>query len=97
MNKSVLIRRLWAEHMAAAFPQAAYGIEIDGVNLVGLDADAAGIVQSVAEGSSLLPHQLTALGPTLQEMNKVVPILTGDVRSYFERLQTALRAIERNV
>ena len=97
MSENELIRRLWTEHMAAPFPQAAYAIEIDGISLVGLDADAAGIVQSAAEGSALLPHQVTALGPTLQEINRVVPVLAGDVRSYFERLQTAIRAIERNV
>lgn len=83
--------------MSASFPQAAYGMDIDGIILVGLDADAAGILQSAAEGATLMPHQSAALGPVLSDMSKVVPVLTGEVRSYFERLLTALQAIERNV
>ena len=95
MNEKELIRRLWAEQMSVPFPPSAYGTEVAGVDLVGLDAAAAGIIQSVAEGAQLMPHQLTALGPTLKELGTVVPLLSDDLRQYFARLLLALQATSR--
>ena len=88
-----LIKRLWAEHMSAPFPSSGYKL-VSGVDLVGLDASAAGIVRSAAEGAQLMPHQLTALAPTLNELSAIVPILSDELKPYFTRLLRALQAVE---
>ena len=42
-----------------------------------------------------MPHQLTALPPTLKELRAVVPVLSGELQPYFTRLLLALQAIEQ--
>ena len=44
--------RLWAEHMAAAFPHSARGQVVDGVDLVFLDSSAAGAAVSALAGQA---------------------------------------------
>jgi hypothetical protein len=94
MSEQQLVERLWAEHSSAPFPSSGYEL-VSGVDLVGLDAAAAGILQSVAEGAQLMPHQLAALAPVLSELRAVVPVLSGELKPYFTRLLLALQAIEQ--
>jgi hypothetical protein len=96
MSTEDLIRRLWAEHMAAGFPSRARGLDVAGVDLVLLDSSAAGIIQSAAAGQALMPHQAIAIAPTLEALRTVVPLLGGDMKPYFSRLLVALQAVDEH-
>ena len=83
------IEQRWREHLSASFPKRLRGTEIDGIELVLLDADAAGCIQSfIDSGGELSLVQTARLGLLLRDLTRVVPRLADDERGYFARLQS---------
>ena len=82
------VSRLWRKHQHAAFPARFRGAEIGGVDLVALEADIAGCVQSWRSGGgSLDEDQCQDLTRRIEDLDAVMPQMTSRVEVlYFERL-----------
>jgi hypothetical protein len=83
------VQRLWDEHCAAPFPARLGGQEIAGVEMVMLDADIAGCVQTwLANKGQLDEHRKEILRSCLDEADRVLPLLQDEgERAYYERLR----------
>jgi hypothetical protein len=83
------VQRLWDEHSDAPFPARLRGEEIAGVEMVMLDADIAGCVQSwLANNGQLDEHRKEILRSCLDDADRVLPLLQDDgEREYYERLR----------
>ncbi|MFJ9683902.1 hypothetical protein ACIRP2_38770 [Streptomyces sp. NPDC101194] len=83
-----LLSRLWEEHMRAQFRPRLRGREINGEDLVLLDAGIAGCVSSSLSGPLDEKRRRTLLG-CLAAVEKVLPSLGdgGDAVEYYERLR----------
>ncbi|MEV7775624.1 hypothetical protein [Kitasatospora sp. NPDC086791] len=83
------LARLWEEHRNAPFPASFRGVDIDGADLVLLDADVAGLVQRELEGG-LDGEGVAALRARIAALRAVVPLLDEEYcAAYFTRLRTA--------
>ena len=83
------IEALWQEHLASAFPKGCGGKEIDGVDLVLLDADTSGCIQTLVNNDGQLDIWRTAiLGLCYRDLAVVTASLRGEAREYFTRLET---------
>ncbi|MFB6961704.1 hypothetical protein ACFCYB_33135 [Streptomyces sp. NPDC056309] len=83
-----LLSRLWEEHMRAHFPPRLRGQEINGEDLVLLDASIAGCVSSSLAGPLDEERRSNLLG-CLAAVEKVLPSLGdgGGAIEYYERLR----------
>ena len=88
-----IARQLWAEHLDAPFPARLRGEEIAGVEMVLLDADTAGSLQTWLGSDFKLDQRRRAdLEDELKDLNRVVPLLDdSDERAYYERLRRLVR------
>jgi hypothetical protein len=85
--------QLWAEHQEADFPDRLRGEEIAGVDMVMLDADVAGCVQTWVGSKRRLgePHR-SYLTRCLDDLNRVLRLLDDpSERMYYERLRALAR------
>ena len=92
-------RRLWDEHRSAPFPDRLRGLEIEGVEMVMLDADIAGCIDTwlgrkrrFSAGPPRTARPLDerrrgVLRECLAELDRVVPLLLDDEQKYYERLR----------
>ncbi|MFB8241018.1 hypothetical protein ACFC58_31220 [Kitasatospora purpeofusca] len=82
------LSRLWEEHMRAPFPPHIRGREIDGEDMVLLDADIAGCVSSSLSGP-LDERRRRILLACLAAVEKVLPSIDdeGGAIEYYERLR----------
>ncbi len=89
------VARLWRKHAHAEFPARLRGEEIEGVDLVALEADIVGCVQSWRAGT-LGEDQSKTLTQRIEDLDAVMPLLTSRVEVlYFERLcQLALVVLD---
>jgi len=88
------VRQLWNEHLNAPFPRRLGGVEIAGVEMVLLDADIAGCVQTWLSnrGGRLDEQRKEILRSCLNEADRVLPLLQdGGEREYYERLRRLAR------
>ncbi|GAA2274794.1 hypothetical protein GCM10010430_71000 [Kitasatospora cystarginea] len=83
-----LLSRLWEEHMHAPFPPHIRGREIDGEDMVLLDADIAGCVSSSLSGP-LDEKRRRILLACLAAVERVLPSIDdeGGAIEYYERLR----------
>jgi len=85
------LARLWEDHRQAPFPDGFRGVDFDGVDLVLLDADAAGLVQRELEdelGHSGVAH----LRDCIADLDRVVPLINEEYcASYFTKRRTMAR------
>jgi hypothetical protein len=80
--------RLWEEHLKAGFPDASRGREVSGIDLVMLDADAAGCLQTFfAKGTALSIGHAAMLGRCYHDLAIVRGQLHGEEHRYFQRLE----------
>jgi hypothetical protein len=79
---------LWEEHVRAPFPSHLRGRDIDGEDVVVLDADIAGCVSSALSGH-LGERCHRSLVRCLVAVEKVLPLIDDDDRAfeYYERLR----------
>ncbi|WP_231607632.1 hypothetical protein [Streptacidiphilus albus] len=83
-----LLSRLWDEHKHATFPPHLRGRDIEGEDLVMLDANIAGCVSSSLSGP-LGERRRSILLQCLAVLEKVVPSISdeGGAIEYYERLR----------
>ena len=88
-ERRAVAAHLWDEHMQAGFPPRLRGESIAGVEMVLLDADTAGCVETWLGGSGGLDrHRQEMLESCLADLDRVAPLLNDQSeRSYFERLR----------
>ena len=91
------VRDLLDAHNAAPYPsELSGGDEVEGVALVMLDADIAGLAAAyVGTGGALRPDQWFTLRESLADARAVMPHLTGEAWVYFGRLYMLGRAMLR--
>jgi len=86
------VRRLFAEVQVAPFPDCR-GREVDGVDLVLVDADLVGCVMHyLGQGFRDDAYQLPILERIAGELDRIVPQMTGEGARYFEREARLARA-----
>ncbi|MEU0402953.1 hypothetical protein ABZ318_22460 [Streptomyces sp. NPDC006197] len=79
---------LWEDHLRASFPDGFRGVDFDGVDLVLLDADVAGLVQRELKGG-LDDSGITYLWGCIADLDKIVPLINEEYcASYFAKLRT---------
>ncbi|MEV7296863.1 hypothetical protein AB0N79_35395 [Streptomyces microflavus] len=82
------LARLWEDHLRALFPDGFRGVDFDGVDLVLLDADVAGLVQRELKGG-LDGSGITYLWGCIADLDKIVPLINEEYcASYFAKLRT---------
>ena len=86
MNKG-LIRELWDEHMSTPFPEAYSGKDVSGIDMVMLDADVAGCVDTFLDRGNLNLFQTAILGLCYRDLNDVIPALNEEGKAYYSRLE----------
>ncbi|WP_369253818.1 hypothetical protein [Streptomyces sp. R35] len=79
--------RLYEEHMRAPFPAGFRGVNIEGVELILLDADVAGVVQGELKGG-LSGEDVAILWACITGLDKILPLIGDEYcRSYYARLR----------
>ncbi|MFG2840777.1 hypothetical protein ACGFYE_37895 [Streptomyces zaomyceticus] len=82
------LARLWEDHLRAQFPDGFRGVDFDGVELVLLDADVAGLVQQELNGG-LDDSGIAHLWARIADLDKIVPLINEEYcASYFAKLRT---------
>jgi hypothetical protein len=89
MDRIIQLRR---EHREARFPDLR-GEEIDGIDLVLLDADIVGCVDTFLEGKHLDARRIAILERCHHEASKIARRLRGSDVEYFERLGFLAHAV----
>ncbi|MFD7451568.1 hypothetical protein [Kitasatospora sp. NPDC059827] len=85
------LARLWEEHRCALYPDSFRGVDIEGVELILLDADVAGLVRRELDGG-LDNSGIAMLWACIADLDKVVPLINSEYcASYFARLRTLAR------
>jgi hypothetical protein len=83
------IQTLWQEQSASMFPKGYGGKEIDGIDLVLLDADTSGCIETMMSNGGHLDIWRTAiLGLCYRDLAVVNVALMGEAREHFARLET---------
>ena len=83
------VKLLWDEHRSAPFPDGLAGEETAGVDLVLLDADIAGCIEtSLGNKGRLDEWRKAVLAKCLDDLDRVLPLLQdAGAREYYERLR----------
>ncbi|MGK5639100.1 hypothetical protein ACSNOK_12455 [Streptomyces sp. URMC 126] len=88
-EKSDALARMMAEHMTLPFPPGFRGRDIEGQDMVMLDADAYGYAMSVREGP-LTEQRRAALTRLVAVFDKVLPAIDDE---YASRYYTQVRGM----
>ncbi|MYV78098.1 hypothetical protein GT352_29830 [Streptomyces sp. SID1046] len=81
------LAQLWDEHLRALFPEGFRGVDFDGVDLVLLDADVAGLVLRELKGG-LDDSGIAYLWGCIADLDKIVPLINEEYcASYFTKLR----------
>lgn len=92
------VESLWKAHLAAKFPVSCYGRGPGGIDLVQLDSDVAGCVQTfLKRGRRLDAWRIAVLGICYHRCRSVAPRLRGRTKIYCERLEKMAGAVLREV
>lgn len=82
------LSRRWEEHRRAPFPARLRGVDFDGVDLVLLDADVAGLVHRELDGG-LDDDGVAILWACIANLDKVLPLIGDEYcTSYYRNLRT---------
>ncbi|WP_344641272.1 hypothetical protein [Kitasatospora cystarginea] len=91
LERNDLLPQLWGVHMKAEFPAHLRGREVEGEDLVLLDADVAGCVSSCLS-SVLDERRRRTLLKCIEVLEKVLPSISDeDGTRYYERLHEMAR------
>ncbi|ANB07123.1 hypothetical protein SAM40697_3165 [Streptomyces ambofaciens] len=79
---------LWQEHRDAEFPAGLRGVEFEGIDLVLLDADTAGCVDTwIGNGGALDPRRRRVLETCVEDLDRALPqIRDPSGHRYYQRL-----------
>jgi hypothetical protein len=86
-------KRLFAEHVAAFFPDECEGLEIVGVDLEELNSTVIGCVAPFVGRSGYQAVHENELRRCLEELDTILPRLSGYSLEYYSRLQTLVRLV----
>ncbi|WP_405987952.1 hypothetical protein [Streptomyces sp. NBC_00986] len=88
IEREAVVARLWQEHLDAEFPAALRGAELQGVDMVLIDAGIAGCMTTWrGNGGFLDVERLRILRHCVTELDTVLPLLTEpEELRYYERL-----------
>lgn len=82
------LARLREDHLRALFPEGFRGVDLDGVDLVLLDADVVGLVRRELKGG-LDGSGIAFLWGCIADLDKIVPLINEEYcASYFANLRT---------
>ncbi|WP_457028622.1 hypothetical protein [Kitasatospora sp. P5_F3] len=82
------LARLWEEHRRAPYPDSFRGVDIEGVELILLDADVSGLVQRELN-VGLDDNGVAILWACIAGLDKIVPLINSEYcASYFTQLRT---------
>ncbi|WP_234343586.1 hypothetical protein [Streptomyces sp. WM6372] len=82
------LARLWEEHRRALYPDSFRGVDIEGVELILLDADVAGLVHSELNGG-LDDNGIAILWACIADLDKIESLINSEYcASYFTKLRT---------
>ena len=85
------LAQLWEDHLRTLFPDGFRGVDFDGVDLVLLDADVAGLVHRELNGG-LDDSGIAYLWSRIADLDKIAPLINEVYcASYFTKLQTMAR------
>jgi hypothetical protein len=94
VSMTATITQLWREHRAADFPRAIYGQEVEGHDLVALDAFIAGSVHTfLGEGGRLDLRGTAILGLCHADALLAARTLPESARAYYDRLARLARHV----
>ena len=88
---SEVVRQSWEAHQAMSFPAGMGGTEVNGIDLVMLDADIAGLVISHL-GHAPVDRRL--LAQLVADAGSVLPALSGEAAEYFGLLRTLALTVQ---
>ena len=89
------IERLWTEHLAVDFPPV-HGDEVEGIDLILLDADIAGYITTFLDhGGRLAPARRASLETLARHARTAAQSLAGPARDYFTRLANVADLVVR--
>jgi len=92
MMRSSRVERLWREHLKAARSWVR-GSEVDGVDLDLLDANTCQCVLTYIDSGSLGAWKTATLLRCVQDLDKVIDQLEGEVSTYFGRLRDMAQVV----
>ncbi|WP_244315504.1 hypothetical protein [Streptomyces albidochromogenes] len=82
------LARLWEDHLHSLFPDSFRGVDFDGVDLILLDADVAGLIQRELKGE-LDDSGIASLWGCITNLDKIVPLINEEYCArYFMKLRT---------
>jgi len=84
-------KRLFAEHVAASFPDECKGLEIAGVDLEELNDTAVGCVAPFVGRSDYQAAHENELRRCREELDAILPRLSGYSLAYYTSLKTLVR------
>ncbi|WP_217214332.1 hypothetical protein [Streptomyces sp. AC550_RSS872] len=85
--------RLWEEHRRAPFPPGFRGVDFDGVDLITLDADVAGLVHRELD-RGLDDEGVAILWACVAGLDRVLPLIGDEYgASYYRRLRMMAGAV----
>ena len=87
------IEDIWKEHREAAFPSVCRGHDVEGIDVVMLDADIAGCVSTYLRRRQLDLWRTAVLGVCYRNVTYVLERMPVQSRVYFERLERLARMV----
>jgi hypothetical protein len=87
------IEDMWKEHREAVFPSVCRGRDVDGIDLVMLDADIAGCVSTYLQRRQLELLRTAVLGVCYRNVTYVLERMPIDGRFHFQRLERLARLV----
>jgi hypothetical protein len=82
------IQTLWERHLAATFPGGCRGAKGDFADLVMLEADTAGCVQTfLVAGGQLDLWRVAVLGVCYRDLAVALRVIPDEAQEYFSRLE----------
>ena len=88
------IAAAWKAHVERKFPRGLGGNEVAGVCVTSADTFLAGCISYFVESGSLDAERLSVVRSTCQDLERVLPHLSGEARTYFEELLKLGRGVE---
>jgi hypothetical protein len=86
-------KRLFAEHVAARFPDECEDLEIAGVDLEELNGTAVGCVAPFVGRSGYQAVHENELRRCREDLDAILPRLSGYSRAYYTRLRTLVKLV----